>query len=165
VGRLCKELWKDRIDPITLVAADDRVFKFRHPIPTERKIEKLSDGVGQCPKMGTHRLPHPIIHFGQLSRELKNKYEANVFIDCTFMPILNPASPARSSSKGIDAYREKGFPNDWKTSPSRGSIGYTGRDYRVGLKRPIRAGNQAFTGILPLPAQNQRTQFWPLPRN
>jgi Xaa-Pro dipeptidase len=41
VGRLCKELWKDRIDPITLMsAADDRVSQFRHPIPTEKRIEK-----------------------------------------------------------------------------------------------------------------------------
>jgi len=32
VGRLCNELWKDRIDPVTLMsAADDRVFRFRHP--------------------------------------------------------------------------------------------------------------------------------------
>ncbi len=38
VGRLCKELWKDRIDPITLMsAADDRVSKFRHSIPTREE--------------------------------------------------------------------------------------------------------------------------------
>jgi Xaa-Pro dipeptidase len=41
VARLCGELWRDRIDPITLMsAADDRVSNFRHPIPTERKVEK-----------------------------------------------------------------------------------------------------------------------------
>ena len=41
VGRLCSNLWKDRIDPVTLMAAaDDRVSRFRHPIPTEKSIEK-----------------------------------------------------------------------------------------------------------------------------
>jgi len=43
VGRLCQELWKDRIDPITLMsAADERISKFRHPIPTEKRIENYS---------------------------------------------------------------------------------------------------------------------------
>jgi len=32
VGRLCKQLWKDRIDPVTLMsAADDRISNFAIP--------------------------------------------------------------------------------------------------------------------------------------
>jgi hypothetical protein len=48
--------------------------------------------------------------------------------------------------KGIDAYREKGYPDEWKLHHQGGSIGYTGRDYRANLKTPdIIRENQAFT--------------------
>jgi Xaa-Pro dipeptidase len=148
VGRLCKELWKDRIDPITLMsAADDRVSQFRHPIPTERKIEKYLMVSVNARKWGLIVSLTRFVHFGKLSRELKNKYEANVFIDCTFMAHTKPGLPAREVlQKGLDAYREKGYPEDWKLHHQGGSIGYTGRDYRVGFKTPdLVQENQAFT--------------------
>src|SRR4030043_34496 len=40
VGRLCRELWKERINGVTLMAAaDERVFQFRHPIPSEKSVD------------------------------------------------------------------------------------------------------------------------------
>jgi Xaa-Pro aminopeptidase len=148
VGRLCKELWKDRIDPITLMsAADDRVSKFRHPIPTERRIEKYLMVSVNARKWGLIVSLTRFIYFGKLPRELKNKYEANVFIDCTLMAHTRPGVPVREIlQKGIDAYREKGYPEEWTLHHQGGSIGYTGRDYRVNLKTPDRVQeNQAFT--------------------
>lgn len=148
VGRLCKELWEDRIDPITLMsAADDRVFKFRHPIPTERKIEKYLMVSVNARKWGLIVSLTRFIYFGKLPRELKNKYEANVFIDCTLMAHTRPGVPVREIlQKGIDAYREKGYPEEWTLHHQGGSIGYTGRDYRVNLKTPdLVQENQAFT--------------------
>jgi Xaa-Pro aminopeptidase len=148
VGRLCKELWKDRIDPITLMsAADDRVSKFRHPIPTERRIEKYLMVSVNARKWGLIVSLTRFIYFGKLPRELKNKYEANVFIDCTLMAHTRPGVPVREIlQKGIDAYREKGYPEEWTLHHQGGSIGYTGRDYRVNLKTPdLVQENQAFT--------------------
>jgi hypothetical protein len=46
----------------------------------------------------------------------------------------------------MDAYRDRGFPEEWKLHHQGGSIGYTGRDYRTNLKTPdIIQENQAFT--------------------
>jgi len=148
VARLCKEIWKDRIDPITLMAAaDDRVFKFRHPIPTERKIEKYLMVSVNARKWGLIVSLTRFVHFGKLPRELKKKYEANVFIDCTMMAHTQPGVPAKEVlQKAIDAYREKGYPEEWKLHHQGGSIGYTGRDYRTHSKTPdIIQENQAFT--------------------
>ena len=148
VARLCREIWKDRIDPVTLMAAaDDRVFKFRHPIPTERKIEKYLMVSVNARKWGLIVSLTRFVHFGRLPRELKKKYEVNVFIDCTFMAHTRPGVPVREVlQKGIDAYREKGYPEDWKLHHQGGSIGYMGRDYRVNFKLPdIIQENQAFT--------------------
>jgi Xaa-Pro aminopeptidase len=148
VGRLCNELWKDRIDPITLMAAaDDRVFKFRHPIPTERKIEKYLMVSVNARKWGLIVSLTRFVHFGRLPRELKKKYEDNVFIDCTFMAHTRPGVPVKEIlQKGIDAYREKKYPEEWELHHQGGSIGYTGRDYRVSFKTPdLVQVNQAFT--------------------
>jgi Xaa-Pro aminopeptidase len=148
VARLCKEIWKDRIDPITLMAAaDDRVFSFRHPIPTERKIEKYLMVSVNARKWGLIVSLTRFIHFGRLPRELKKKYEANVFIDCNMMAHTRPGVLAKEVlEKGINVYRDKGCPEEWKFHHQGGSIGYTGRDYRTHLKTPdVIQENQAFT--------------------
>jgi Xaa-Pro dipeptidase len=148
VGRLCKELWKDRIDPITLMsAADDRISQFRHPIPTEKKIEKYLMVSVNARKWGLIVSLTRFVHFGKLPKELKEKYEANVFIDCTLMAHTCPGIPVREVfQKGVDAYQGKGYPEEWKFHHQGGSIGYTGRDYRVNFKTPdIIQENQAFT--------------------
>jgi Xaa-Pro dipeptidase len=148
VGRLCKELWKDRIDPVTLMsAADDRISNFRHPIPTEKRIEKYLMVSVNARKWGLIVSLTRFVYFGKLPKELREKYEANVFIDCTLMAHSRPRVPARDVlQKGIEAYKEKGYPEEWKFHHQGGSIGYTGRDYRVNLKTPdIIQENQAFT--------------------
>jgi len=148
VGRLCRELWKDRIDPITLMsAADDRVSNFRHPIPTEKRVEKYLMVSVNARKWGLIVSLTRFVHFGRLPEELRRKYEANVFIDCTMMAHSRPGIPVKDVlQKGIDAYKEKGFPEEWKFHHQGGSIGYTGRDYRVSFNTPdIIQENQAFT--------------------
>ncbi len=148
VGRLCNELWKDRIDPVTLMsAADDRVFQFRHPIPTEKKIKKYLMVSVNARKWGLIVSLTRFVYFGKLPRALRKKYEANVFVDCTLMAHTRPGVPAREVlQKGIDAYREKEYPEEWKLHHQGGSIGYAGRDYRVNFKTPdLIQEHQAFT--------------------
>jgi Xaa-Pro aminopeptidase len=148
VGRLCKELWKDRIDPVTLMsAADDRISNFRHPIPTEKKVEKYLMVSVNARKWGLIVSLTRFIHFGKIPEELRKKYETNVYIDCSMMAHTRPGIPAKEVlQKGIDAYQEKGYPEEWQFHHQGGSIGYTGRDYRVHFKSSdIIQENQAFT--------------------
>jgi len=148
VGRLCKELWKDRIDPITLMsAADDRISSYRHPIPGEKKVEKVLMVSVNARKWGLIVSLTRFIHFGKVPDDLRRKYEANVFIDCMMMAHTRPGIAAKEVlQKAIHTYREKGYPEEWKFHHQGGSIGYTGRDYRVSFKTPdIMQENQAFT--------------------
>jgi hypothetical protein len=87
------------------------------------------------------------VHFGKVPGELKDKYLANVFIDCVFMAATRPGVPARQVlQRGVEAYQEKGFPEEWKLHHQGGSIGYTGRDYRTNWSTlAIVQENQAFT--------------------
>jgi len=148
VGRLCHALWEDRIDPITLMsAADERIFRFRHPIPTEKQIDRYLMVSVNARKWGLIVSLTRFVHFGELSPELRKKYEDNVTIDCTFMAATRPGVPAREVlQKGIDAYRAMGYPDEWKLHHQGGSIGYTGRDYRANFHTTdVIRENQAFT--------------------
>ncbi len=148
VGRLCHKLWPDRIDPITLMAAaDERIFNYRHPIPSEKAIDRYLMVSVNARKWGLIVSLTRFVSFGKTPEELKKKYEANVFIDCTFMAATRPGVPAREVlQRGVEAYREKGFPEEWKLHHQGGAIGYTGRDYRTSFDTSdIIQENQAFT--------------------
>ena len=134
VGRLCRELWKDRIDPVTLMAAaDERVSSFRHPIPSERPVEKYLMVSVNARKWGLIVSLTRFVHFGKVPEELREKYLANVYIDCAFMAASRPGAPARDVlRKGLEAYRERGYPEEWQTPPpgrrpSATRAGTTGR--------------------------------------
>ncbi len=148
VGRLCRDLWKDRIDPITLMsAADERILHFRHPIPTEKRIDKYLMVSVNARKWGLIVSLTRFVHFGKVPAELREKYRANVFIDCTFMAHTRPGTPvADILKKGVEAYEKTGWPEEWKLHHQGGSIGYTGRDYRVNFTTPdVVQDNQGFT--------------------
>jgi Xaa-Pro dipeptidase len=154
VGRLCGELWRERIDAVTLMAAaDDRGFRFRHPIPTERRIEKYLMVSVNARKWGLIVSLTRFVHFGNPPEELRQRYQANVFIDCRFMAATRPGVPAREVlARGIEAYREMGYPEEWRGHHQGGSIGYAGRDYRTGFTTPdVIQENQPFTWNPSLP--------------
>lgn len=148
VGKLSQELWSERIDCVTLMgAADQRVFRFRHPIPTERPIEKYFMLSVNARKWGLIVSLTRFVHFGRVPQDLKARYLANVEIDCRFMAATRPGVEAREVlSKGIEAYREKGYPQEWQLHHQGGAIGYTGRDYRTNFQTmEVIQENQPFT--------------------
>lgn len=148
VGRLCRELWKDRIEPVGLmVAADDRIRRFRHPIPTEREVDRFLMVSVNARKGGLIVCLTRFVHFGRVPATLQKQYETNVVVDCTFMAHTRPGTPAREVlQRGLDAYREQGVPDEWKLHHQGGPIGYQPRDYRVHPGTPaIIQAHQAFT--------------------
>jgi Xaa-Pro aminopeptidase len=148
VARLCGDLWKDRIDPITLMsAADERVAGYRHPIPTERRVERFLMVSVNARKWGLIVSLTRFVHFGRVPEELQQRYRDNVRIDCAFMAATHPGVPAREVlMRGIEAYRSAGYPDEWKLHHQGGAIGYTGRDYRTNFETPdVVQANQGFT--------------------
>lgn len=148
IGRLLGALWKDRIDVVTLMgAADERISLFRHPIPTEKAVEKILMVSVNARKWGLIVSLTRFVHFGRVPSELRERYEANVAIDCTFMAATRPGVPAREVLvRGIEAYARHGYPDEWRNHHQGGAIGYTGRDYRVTMQtEDIVEANQAFT--------------------
>jgi Xaa-Pro dipeptidase len=147
VGRLAERLWANRVDYITIFcAADERVSNFRHPVATEKKIKKRAMLCVNARKWGLIISLTRFVQFGKVPEDLKKKYEANVYIDCVLMANTIPGKPAvEAFKKGIEAYKETGYAEEYQLHHQGGSIGYVGRDYKVTFKTiEIVQENQGF---------------------
>lgn len=144
---LAQELLKDGITPaVLLVAADDRISKYRHPIPTDKKIKKVVMVVVCARKWGLVVSLTRLVHFGKISSKLRRKHNAVVKVDAAFN--LNTVVGANVSDifkKAISIYKETGFEDEWRLHHQGGSTGYSGRDYKGMLEsNEIVLVNQAF---------------------
>lgn len=147
IGRLAKRLWEERVDFIaTFCAADGRISLYRHPIATENRIEKRAMLGINARKWGLIVCLTRFVQFGAMPADLAKQYAANVYVDCVLMAHTVPGRAAvEVFRKGLDAYAEVGYPEEWKLHHQGGAIGYAGRDYRVNFETPdIVQENQGF---------------------
>lgn len=130
-GELARLLWRDRIDQVGFqAAADDRVYKYRHPVPTERKIEKYVMLCVMSRKWGLHVTITRLMHFGKVPDKLRKQYRDNSFIECAMIAATRPgARTADIFIKARDLYEELGYPGEWKLHHQGGAMGYDIRDY------------------------------------
>ncbi len=147
IGRLAERLWANRVDFITaFCAADERIADFRHPIATEKRIEKRAMLGVNARKWGLIVTLTRFVQFGKVPPQLMKQYEDNVYIECVLMANTIPGTPAVEVLKrGIEAYRERGYPEEYQLHHQGGATGYVGRDYRVNFSTPdVVQENQAF---------------------
>jgi Xaa-Pro dipeptidase len=147
VGRLVAKLWENRIDYITtFCAADERISAFRHPLATEKEVKKRAMLCVNSRKWGLIVSITRFAQFGKVSSDLDRLYKANVYIDCVLMANTLPGrSVAEVFRKGVEAYAEMGYPEEYKLHHQGGAIGYVGRDYRANFEsKEVVQENQAF---------------------
>jgi Xaa-Pro aminopeptidase len=117
---------------VRLVAVDDRVFKYRHPIPTDKKLEKYAMVVLCARKYGLTASVTRLVHFGNLPDELRKKHDAVVRVDAVFLSSSKPGESAGNIFKTAQqAYADVGYPDEWEHHHQGGPTGYTPRDYRA----------------------------------
>lgn len=115
---------------VTLVASDERIFKYRHPIPTSKKIEKYVMVVLCAKRGGLIANCTRLVHFGALPNELKQKQAAILKVDATFNLYSRPGTKVSDVfAKGLEAYAQAGFADEWKLHHQGGATGYNSRDY------------------------------------
>jgi Xaa-Pro dipeptidase len=147
IGRLAERLWADRVDFVTtFCAADERITNFRHPIATEKRIEKRAMLGVNARKWGLIVTLTRFVQIGKLPPQLMKQYEDNVYIECVLMANTIPGEPVvEVLKKGIEAYKERGYPEEYQLHHQGGATGYLGRDYRVNFNTPDTVQeNQAF---------------------
>jgi hypothetical protein len=129
-GEMTRLLWKDGIGQVGYqAAADDRIYRFRHPIPTEQKIENYAMLNVMSRKWGLNITITRLMHFGKAPEKLKKQYRDNVLIECAMIAATTPGTVTGDIFRKTCAlYEELGYRDEWKLHHQGGAMGYDIRD-------------------------------------
>ncbi len=132
-GRLSLALRERGITPVVLlVAADERIAWYRHPIPTGKTVENIAMLVACGRRHGLIVAITRIASFQPLSDDLRFRHDAVCQVDAAFISATMPGVSAGTIfAAGQAAYAETGFPEEWKLHHQGGATGYAGRDYKA----------------------------------
>ena len=130
-GRLAAALWPRNIVPhVTLVGADERLRKYRHPICTQKPVETCVMVVLCGRRHGLICSLTRLVYFGTLAEELAAKHRAVCAVDAVFnLETRVGASVGDIFRAGCEAYAAQGCPDEWRLHHQGGPTGYAGRDY------------------------------------
>lgn len=114
---------------VNLVAVDDRVFKFRHPLPTKKQMERYALLVLCGRRNGLVVSMSRSVYFGKLPKELREKQEAVAYVDATFISHTKPGVDlAGVFREARAAYADVGYPYEWREHHQGGVAGYEPRE-------------------------------------
>ncbi|MCL5408522.1 MAG: aminopeptidase P family N-terminal domain-containing protein [Candidatus Omnitrophica bacterium] len=130
---VANEFWKVNIIPVViLIAVDDRIEKYRHPLPTLKKLKNYAMVVVCARKYGLIASLTRLVSFGKISDKLKQKHEAVCTVDATFISESVPDNRLNTIfTNAIESYKQTGFENEWEMHHQGGPTGYQARYYRA----------------------------------
>ncbi len=139
---------------VNLVATDERVTAFRHPLPTYKSLERYAMLVLCGRRWGLVCSLTRLVHFGKLPDDLRRKMEALARVDAAFHLNTRPGQTVgQIFQQGVNAYASVGFADEWKLHHQGGAAGYEPREYLAIASSPevvmmgqVFAWNPSITG-------------------
>ena len=131
---------------VNLVASDERITRYRHPLPTEKRVERYVMVVACLRMHGLVGAATRLVHFGPLPAELEAKARVVAEVDARLIHATQPGRTLGDQwTLAAQAYRELGYPEAIEEHHQGGSIGYLSREIiaHPGDATPIKA-SQAF---------------------
>jgi len=131
---------------VALIAAEERAYRYRHPIPTDRRLECHVMLVLGASKYGLGISATRIVHFGEPETELCDRHAACCHVDACLNVETRPGAIVSDVfRRAIDAYAASGYPDQWRLHHQGGATGYAARDYTGTLTcNEMVLANQAF---------------------
>ncbi len=115
---------------VNLIATDERIFRYRHPLPTGKRLEKYAMLVLCGRRRGLVCSVTRLVHFGPLPDEVRRKAEAVARIDAAFIAATRPGSTlGQILAQAIEVYAQSGFGTEWQWHHQGGPAGYEPREY------------------------------------
>jgi len=137
---------RSMIPVVTLVAADERVARFRHPTPTDNRVSRYCMLVTCASFGGLISNMTRFVSFQPLSMEIKKKQQAVCNVDAAVNLSTRPGKTLGEMFEVIEkAYADAGFEGEYALHHQGGSTGYAGRDVFAEPGSSVRVlENQAF---------------------
>lgn len=128
---LNRETQRRGITPIVnLVAVDERIFAYRHPLPTGKELARYAMLILCGRRYGLVSSITRFVHFGTLPAELERKSRAVAEVDAAYLQATRPGrSLAEILSLARGKYAEVGYPEEWRLHHQGGPAGYIPREY------------------------------------
>jgi antitoxin VapB len=115
---------------VNLIATDERIFRFRHPLPTGKKLQQYAMLVLCGRRQGLVVSITRLVHFGRLSEELQRKQQACAQVDATFIARTRPGAVLGEVFAAAQAaYAATGFPDEWQLHHQGGPAAYEPREF------------------------------------
>jgi Xaa-Pro aminopeptidase len=115
---------------VALVATDDRVRRFRHPLPTDKTLERLGLLVLCGRRDGLVASVSRIVHFGAVPDDIRRALEAVAQVDAAAIAASRPGRTTGDVFTDIQqAYEAAGFPGGWQGHHQGGVAAYEPREY------------------------------------
>ncbi|MFL6337356.1 MAG: M24 family metallopeptidase [Pyrinomonadaceae bacterium] len=115
---------------VTLVAADERIAKFRHPVPTEKSWERVLMLVSCARRHGLIASLSRIVCAGEVPEELRRRMNASARVNAKLWAATRPGAVGSELFQvAADAYAEEGFPGEERLHHQGGAAGYRTRDW------------------------------------
>ncbi len=118
--------------PVCLVAADDRLRGFRHPLPTDNTVQTYAMLVACATRWGLWASATRIVHFGTLPDDLRQRQEICAAVDLAYIGATTVGATAGDIwAAGVAAYAAGGFPGEERLHHQGGAAGYAGREWML----------------------------------
>jgi antitoxin VapB len=115
---------------VILIATDERIFNFRHPLPTAKKLEHYAMLILCGRLQGLVCSITRLVHFGRLPEEIQQKAQAVAQIDAAMIAATRPGrSLGEIFQTAVGGYARAGYPDEWRLHHQGGPAGYEPREY------------------------------------
>lgn len=115
---------------VLLVAADDRIARFRHPLPTDRWWERGVMVVACARRAGLTVALTRIVWAGPAPDEVRRRTRAAAAVNARLLAATRPGRTGRELfAVAAQAYAELGFPGEERLHHQGGACGYLSRDW------------------------------------
>ncbi|WP_343550503.1 M24 family metallopeptidase [Pantoea sp.] len=121
----------------TLVAADERIAAFKHPVPTEKKLHRKMLITLGAERQGLHVSLTRLVHIGEPDEALRQRHKALCQIHAEMLCATQPGRQWKDVFQSIQlAYQEHGYADGWREHHQGGPAGYGCRDWIITPETP-----------------------------